>query len=67
MDLTEQSGSLDPILVSVKEAARALGLAPYTVYELRKAGHVEGVWYGNRWLITVESVRKYAARLVESA
>lgn len=63
--MSEQSGSLDPILVSVKEAARALGLAPYTVYELRKAGSLTGVWYGNRWLITVESVRKYADALLE--
>lgn len=57
------TGSLDPIFVSVKDAAVALGLSTFVVYQLLDEGHIDCRYHGRRRLVVVESLRKYAAGL----
>lgn len=59
--------AMDPIFVSVKDAAQALSLTPWTVYQLANNGHLESRYHGRRRLIVVESLRKYAAGLPDTA
>ena len=57
------AGSVPPIFCSVNQAAKALNLAPYTVRELCKAGAIRATKYGNRWLVDVTDLNRYAADL----
>lgn len=57
------SGTLDPIFVSVKEAARALNISPWSCYQLLDGGHIDSRYVGRRRLVSVDSLRKYAADL----
>lgn len=54
---------IEPIFISVKEAAKALGLSPWTTYQLCDKGEIESRYQGRRRLVSVESVRSYAAGL----
>lgn len=59
---TTRSG-IDPIFISVKQAAEALGLTPWSVYQLADQGAIETRYKGRRRLVVVESLRSYAAGL----
>lgn len=54
---------MEPIVVSVTDAAKALNLGRTSIYELMKSGALESVKLGSRRLIKAESVR----RLIENA
>lgn len=56
---------LDPIYVSVKEAARMLGLSTWSIYQKLDAQEIESRYDGRKRLVVVESLRKYAASLPE--
>ena len=58
--------SLDPIFVSVKDAARLLGLSTWVCYKLLDEGRIESRYEGRRRLVSVESLREYAASLPTS-
>ena len=54
---------MDPIFVSIADAAKALGLGRTSVYVMIGDGRLDAVKLGNRRLVTIESIR----RLVELA
>jgi excisionase family DNA binding protein len=53
--------ALQPILCSIPDAAKALGLGRSKVYELIGEGRLEALTIGRRRLVRVESVRAIAA------
>lgn len=61
--LPPSEGSLSPIFVSVKEAARALGISPWSMYQLLDEQKVDSRYQGRRRLVVVESLRQYAENL----
>lgn len=63
VELSTTRDNLDPIFVSVKEAARAVNVSPWTMYQLLDAQEVEGRYQGRRRLVVVESLREYARNL----
>lgn len=58
---------VDPIFVSVKEAARVLGLSTWAVYQKLDSQAIESRYDGRKRLVLVTSLRKYAADLPTSA
>jgi excisionase family DNA binding protein len=50
------SGVLEPLAVSVKEAARLLGVHPWTVYRMLDDGEVEGAKIRGRRLVIYRSL-----------
>ena len=60
-----RTGGLEPIFVSVKDAAAALGLSTWQMYQLLddEARPVDSRYQGRRRLVSVESLRKYADTL----
>lgn len=58
---------MDPIFVSVKDAARMLGLSPWSIYQKLDAQIIESRYEGRKRLVVVASLRKYAAGLPISA
>ena len=54
---------VDPIHVSVKEAARLLGLSAWSVYQLLDGQHIESRYAGRKRLVVMASLRKYAEAL----
>lgn len=61
-----EAATVDPIHVSVKDAARILGVSPWTCYQILDAGKIECRYHGRRRLVVLESLRKYAAGLPTS-
>lgn len=62
------AGSVPNIFCSVNQAAVALSLQPYTVRELCKAGAIRATKFGNRWLVSIDDLNRYAEdRLRETA
>ena len=59
------AGSVDPIFCSVNQAAEALNLDAYTVRELCKGGAIDAHKYGNRWLVSVSDLSRYAEDLLK--
>lgn len=57
----------DPIFVSVKEAARMLGLSTWSMYQRLDQQAIESRYDGRKRLVVVDSLRKYAAALPEVA
>lgn len=55
-----ESATLEPIFISVKEAARILSLTPWSVYQLCDAKEIESQYHGKRRLVRLASVRSYA-------
>ena len=51
---------LEPIFISVKEAARILGITPWQVYKRCDEKAIESRYEGRRRLVRLESVRAYA-------
>jgi hypothetical protein len=58
-------GTLDPIFVSVKQAAAALNISPWVCYQLLDQKKIASRYQGRRRLVVVDSLREYAASLPE--
>lgn len=56
----------DPLLVSVAEAARMLGLGATATWRLLKDGRLDVARIGRRTLIPVASVKAFAASRIKS-
>lgn len=57
------SGTIDPIFVSVKEAARALNISTWSCYQLLDENKIDSRYQGRRRLVDVASLREYARNL----
>lgn len=57
--------NLDPVNVSVKTAARLIGVTPWSIYQLLNDPDcpLDSGYFGKRRLITLESVRRFASNL----
>lgn len=62
---TNQSGKIEPLFTSVKDAAQALGVSTWQMYQLLddEARPVDSRYLGRKRLVVVESLRQYAANL----
>jgi hypothetical protein len=58
---------LKPKFTDVEGAKAFLCVKTTTLYELMKSGEIERVKCGAKTLITVESLERYAAKLIEEA
>lgn len=54
---------LDPINVSVKEAARVLGVSTWTMYQRLDQQAIESTYEGRKRLVNYASLKAYAAAL----
>lgn len=54
---------LEPIFVSVKQAAKVLNITPWSVYRLLDDQAIESAYHGKRRLVRVESLKSYADSL----
>lgn len=61
------SADLDPIYVTVKEAARLLALSTWSVYQKLDQQVIESRYDGRKRLVVLASLKKYAANLPTSA
>ena len=59
---TETKG-IDPIYVSVKQAAQALGVSTWVCYQLLDDNAIDSRYIGRRRLVRVDSLRAYADEL----
>lgn len=57
------TADLEPIYISVKQAAAMLGIVPWSVYELLKDDKLDARYFGKRRLIRLDSVRAFAETL----
>lgn len=55
--------NLDPIFVSVKDAARMLACSPWTVYQLLDSGAIASRYHGRSRRVVLASLREYAEQL----
>lgn len=53
---------MERVLVTIDEAATALGVGRSTIYKLMNGGGLVPAKIGRRSLVTAESVRAYAAK-----
>lgn len=62
-----QTGSIEPIFVSVKEAAAILGLSTWEVYDLTSGDEpkIAVRFHGKRKLVSVASLREFADSLAD--
>ena len=58
-----QPAGLDPIFVSVKDAAAMLGVSRWVVYQRLDAGLIESRYEGKLRLVSLASLRAYADSL----
>lgn len=56
-------GRIDPIFVSVKQAAQALNISPWLCYQLLNEKEIASQYQGRRRLVRVDSLRAYAEAL----
>lgn len=61
------SEQLDPIYVSVKEAARMLGVSTWLMYQRLDQQVIESRYEGRKRLVLMDSLRKYATSLPDVA
>lgn len=54
---------MERVLVTIEEAATALGVGRSTVYKLMNTGELTSAKIGRRSLLTAERVRAYAAKV----
>lgn len=59
--------AIDPIYISVKDAAIALGVSEWLIYKRLDAQLIESRYEGRKRLVVVASLREYAANLPETA
>jgi excisionase family DNA binding protein len=52
---------MEPIAISIKDTARALGLGRTSIYALISQGRLEAIKIGRRTLVRVESIRRLVA------
>ncbi len=52
---------MEPIAISITDAARVLGLGRTSIYALIKEGRLETVKLGSRHLVKAESIRRLVA------
>lgn len=63
-NVTREPEQVDPIFVSVKEAARILGgVTTWYIYQLLDAGQIDSQYQGRRRFVVLSSLRDYAANL----
>ena len=53
----------EPVLLSIQEAARALSLSTWTVYQLADSSRLASVYQGRRRYIPMASIRAYVEAL----
>lgn len=58
-----EDGTIDPIFVSVAQAAKALNISPWSCYQLLKDQRIRSAKHGTRRLVYVDSLREYADSL----
>lgn len=58
---------MDPINLSIIDAARALGVGRSKLYELINAGQLDTVKLGTRTLVRVTSIRAFSDSLAKRA
>lgn len=58
---------MEPIYLSVKEAARVLGVSTWTMYQKLDKQVIESRYEGRKRLVDVESLRQYAKSLPSTA
>lgn len=63
VDTNSAGSGVDPIFVSVKQAAQMLAISPWSCYQLLDAGDIESRYQGRRRLVLVSSIRDYATGL----
>lgn len=51
---------MEPLVLSINEAAKALGIGRSSVYALIKSGSLDSIKIGTRTLLTTESIRRLA-------
>lgn len=49
---------MDPLAISIKDAAKALGLGRTSIYQMIKDGRLEAFKLGRRTLVKTESIRR---------
>ncbi|MBY0620614.1 MAG: helix-turn-helix domain-containing protein [Sphingomonas ursincola] len=54
--------AMDPLLISVQEAARMLAVGRTSIYELINSGELETKKLGRRRLVTIDSIRRVAGK-----
>lgn len=59
--------NLPPIFITVKQAASMLAISPWSVYQLLDDGAIASQYHKRRRLVSLESVRDYAASLPTTA
>lgn len=59
--------SVEPIFVSVKDAAAILAISPWAVYKLLGDGEIDCQYHGSRRLVRLASLRSYADNLPTEA
>jgi hypothetical protein len=59
----EAATTLEPIFISVKEAARMLNLTPWSMYQILDAEKVEARYFGRRRMVVLASLREFAKSL----
>lgn len=66
-NLPARGETVDRLLLTPEETARAMGLGRTKVYELLRAGALESVQIGAARRVPVEALREYVERLREAA
>lgn len=61
--MTPDTNTTDPITVTAKDAAKLLGISPWSVYQLCEQKKVASRYHGRRRLIELESLRDYVKSL----
>lgn len=59
----ESIEEIGPIFVSVKQAAKALNISPWSCYQLLDEKKIDSRYQGRRRLVRVDSLRAYADNL----
>lgn len=58
---------MEPLLISLKDAAPIIGLSYYGFYELVEAGTIPTVYQGRRRYVTPQTLREYVDALPTSS
>ena len=51
---------MEPLVLSINETAKTLGIGRSSVYALIKSGSLDAIKIGTRTLLTTESIRRLA-------
>lgn len=64
---TESTGQVEPILVTVADAARILGLKPGDVAQILDSGAIASCYQQGRRSVSMVSLRRYADNLLRES